>query len=308
MGCEGLPQFSGDRSSRIMRRVAVIGLGLMGGSIGLAIKARKLPWEVVGYTRTPANGRRALRRGAADSLASTPAKAAEGADMVVYCAPVRTIPTLVRESLPGLSEGQVLTDVGSTRMFLESEIPAIVAGVGAAFVGSHPVAGSEQQGIDAARADLYERATVLITPIPKAPEAPISTVLTFWKKLGGRTVVISSRDHDRLLARTSHLPHMVASLLALTVGRVPGHEKLAAFCGSGFADTSRVAEGSPDVWLDIVRTNRSNLAEELRAYRTQLDRLLESLDEGDFAGVQHVLEAGRSVRRQLLAGKKGKRT
>ncbi len=279
----------------------------MGGSIGLAIKARELPWEVVGYTRTPANGRRALRRGAVDRLAVTPAKAVEGADLVIFCAPVRTIPTLVRESLVGLKEGQLITDVGSTRMFLESEIPAILKSVGAIFVGSHPVAGSEQQGVDAARADLYEHATVLISPPPKTPEASVVAVQQFWQKLGGRAILINSREHDRLLARTSHLPHMVASLLALTVARMPGHEKLAAFCGSGFADTSRVAEGSPDVWLDIVRTNHSNLAEELRAYRGQLDRLLAFLDEGDFEGVQQILENGRSARRQLLAKGKGKK-
>lgn len=287
-----------------MRRVAVIGLGLMGGSIGLAIKARKLPWEVVGYTRTPARGRQALKRGAVDRLCASPADAAEGADLIVFCAPVRTIPSLVRECHHSLAKGQVLTDVGSTRVFLESEIPPIIKDTGAIFVGSHPVAGSEQQGIDAARADLYEKATVLVSPGLDAPAKAVSLVRRFWRDLGGSVALLGSREHDRLLARTSHLPHMVASLLALTVGRMPGREKLAAFCGTGFADTSRVAEGSPEVWLDIVRTNRSNLAEELRAYRTQLDRFLAQLDEGDFEGVLRVLENARSARRQLLAGRK----
>ncbi len=290
-----------------MRRIAVIGLGLMGGSIGLAIKKRRLGWEVVGCTRTPARGRQALRRGAVDRLCASPAEAVKDADLAVFCAPIQTIPQLVRESLHGLSRGTVLTDVGSTRHFLDTDIPRLLKGTGAVFVGSHPVAGSEQQGIDAARADLYEGATVLVTAPSGAPEAAVRRVRGFWRRLGGRVAMVDSREHDRLLARTSHLPHMVASLLALTVGRMPGREALAGFCGSGFADTSRVAEGSPEVWLDIVRTNRSNLAEELRAYRAQLDRLLALLDAGDFSGVEHVLEHARSARRELLAGRKRNR-
>lgn len=290
-----------------MRRVAVIGLGLMGGSIGLAIKSRKLSWEVVGHTRTPARGRQALRRGAVDRLSKTLVEAVAGADLVVYCAPIRTIPTLVRESLQGLKAGQVLTDVGSTRAFLQSEIPPLLKHSGAVFVGSHPIAGSEQQGIGAARADLYERALVLVSAADDVPEKAVSLVRKFWRDLGGRVELMDSREHDRILAKTSHMPHLIASLLATTVGRVPNREELAAFCGAGFADTSRVAEGSPEVWLDIARTNRSNLAEELRAYRGELDKLLKQLEECDFDGVLRMLENGRAARRGLMAGRNGKK-
>lgn len=287
-----------------MRRVAVIGLGLMGGSIGLAIKSRRLPWEIVGYTRTPARGRQALRLGAVDRLCATPAEAVKDAEICVFCAPIQTIPDLVRKSLPGLKKGQIVTDVGSTRGFLDAEIPPLLKDRGAIFVGSHPVAGSEQQGIAAARADLYEKATILLSPSPSVPASAVAKVRRFWRQLGGRVLMIESREHDRLLARTSHLPHMIASLLALTVGRMPERAQLAAFCGTGFADTSRVAEGAPEVWLDIVRTNRCNLSEELRAFRATLDRLLLHLDENDCDGVLRVLENGRSVRRELLAGRK----
>ncbi len=304
----GSPPFSGERCREIMRRVAVIGLGLMGGSIGLAIKSRKLPWEVVGYTRTPARGRQALRRGAVDRLCTSVAEAVDGADLVVYCAPIRTIPTLVRESLQSLKAGQVLTDVGSARAFLQSEIPPLLRKSGAVFVGSHPIAGSEQQGIDAARADLYERAMVILTPGADAPAKTVSLVRKFWRELGGRVVLMDSREHDHILAKTSHMPHLIASLLAATVGRTPRRAELAAFCGAGFADTSRVAEGSPEVWLDIVSTNRSNLENELRAYRGELDKLLSRLAECDFNGVLRVLEAGRAARRELITGRTGKRS
>jgi prephenate dehydrogenase len=286
-----------------MQRVAVIGLGLMGGSIGLAAKARGLTWEIVGYTRTAETGRKALRRGAIDRLAATPAEAVSGADLAIFCAPVGSIASLVKDSLPGLARGAVVTDVASTREKVDGEIPKLLKGTGAVFVGSHPVAGSEQQGIDAARADLYDGARVLLTTPARPGAAAVERVKEFWGALGARCRVIDSALHDRALARTSHLPHMVASLLAASVGRPGGRADLGEFCGRGFADTSRVAEGSPEVWLDIVRTNRSNLRNELRAFRGELDRLIAALERGDDAAILRLLERGRAARRRLLKGR-----
>jgi prephenate dehydrogenase len=183
-----------------------------------------------------------------------------------------------------------------------SDLVAALAGTGAVFVGSHPLCGSEQQGIDAARADLYEDALVFVSAPPRAAARAVPAVSRFWKQVGARVVACPAREHDRLVARTSHLPHMVASLLAVTVARSEAN-KLGRFCGSGFADTSRVAEGSPDVWHDIVLTNRGNLANELRAYTRQTERLIGLLDDGDFRGVQRFLEQGQAARRLLLKGK-----
>lgn len=285
-----------------MRRIAIIGLGLMGGSIGLAAKARGLGWERVGYTRTPARGRRALQRGAIDRLVSTPAEAVAGADLAVFCAPVESILGLLEQAKPGFSKGAVATDVASTRERIDSEAPNILEGTGAVFVGSHPVAGSERQGIEAADARLYEGARVLITLPAGARPWAVRRVRAFWEALGAGCRIIDSAEHDRLLARTSHLPHMVAALLAITVGRDGAGRALGAFCGKGFIDTSRVAEGSPEVWLDIVRTNRANLTAELEAYRRQLDRLLNALKRRDDMELLSILEEGRAARRRLLAG------
>ncbi len=288
-----------------MRRVAIIGLGLMGGSIGLAAKARGMPWEIVGYTRTAATGRKAVRRGAVDRLAATPAEAVAGADLAVFCAPVERIAPLVRDSLPGFARGAVVTDVASTRMVVDAEVPPMLKGTGAVFVGSHPVAGSERQGIEAAHPDLYVGARVLLTAPGRPGAAAVARVRGFWSSLGARCRAMDSAGHDRVLARTSHLPHMIASLLAATVGRAGGRADLGEFCGRGFADTSRVAEGSPEVWLDIVRTNRSNLQHELHAFRRELDRLIEALAASDDAAVRRLLERGRSARRRLIAGPNG---
>lgn len=290
-----------------MKRIAILGLGLMGGSLGLALKTRGPACHVAGYTRTPARGRLARRRGAVDSLHDDPAAAVAGADLVVYAAPIMRIPELVRASRAGLKVGAVLTDVGSTKSYLDAEVPRLLAGSGALFVGSHPIAGSEQQGIEAARPDLYEGAVVVVTPAAGSPAAAVRSIKGLWKKVGGVVVDMDGREHDRIMARTSHLPHLVASLLAATVGRAGGVRDVGTFCGAGFADTSRVAEGAPEVWHDIVRTNRANLAEELRAYKLQLEKLVSQLDEGDFDGVQAVLERGRAARRALLQrGRKGR--
>lgn len=285
-----------------MKRVAILGLGLMGGSLGLAIRARALGWHVAGYTRTPERGRRALKRGALDSLHATPAEAVAGADLVVVCGPVLALGRQARECHGAFKPGCVVTDVGSTKTVVERDLVAALAGTGAVFVGSHPLCGSEQQGIDAARADLYDGALVFVSAPPRTALRAIKLVHGFWKRLGARVVDCDAREHDRIVGRTSHLPHMVASLLAVTVARA-GADKMGRFCGSGFADTSRVAEGSPEVWHDIVRTNWSNLADELRAYTRQTERLINLLDDGDFEGVQRFLEQGQAARRMLLKGK-----
>ena len=274
----------------------------MGGSLGLAIKARNLGWHVAGHTRTAERGRRALKRGAVDSLHTSPLEAVKDADLIVLCGPVLA---LVRQALScraGLKPGAVVTDVGSTKTVVERELADALSGTGAFFVGSHPLCGSEQQGIEAARPDLYEGALVFVCPAAKVPVRAVKLVNGFWKRVGGRVVDCDAREHDRIVSRTSHLPHMVASLLAVTVART-GAEKVGSYCGSGFADTSRVADGSPEVWHDIVRTNWSNLAEELRAYKNQTERLIKLLDDGDFEGVQRFLAQGQAARRTLLKGK-----
>lgn len=283
-----------------MKRVAIIGLGLMGGSLGLAIKSRRLPWHVAGWTRSLQRGKIAKRRGAVDTLAGSPVEAVAGADLVVLCAPVLRLAALASECRPAIESGVVVTDVGSTKAYVDAEIRKALAGTGAVYVGSHPVCGSEQQGIEAAKANLYEKATVIVTPVKDAPAVAVKRVRELWRRVGGRVVEMDAREHDRIVARTSHLPHMVASLLAVTVGRSPD-KRIGEFCGTGFADTSRVAEGAPEIWHDIVRTNRANIAEELRAYKSQVERMISQMDDGDFDGITAMLEQGRAARRALLS-------
>ncbi len=282
-----------------MERVAIIGLGLMGGSLGLALKARECAQSVVGFSRAPENRAEAVRRRVVDEARDSLVEAVEGADLVVLCAPVLAIPTQFGMARSGLKRGCVVTDVGSTKDFLVAELEPLAADVGAHFIGSHPIAGSAQQGLQAARSDLFEGATVVVTPTEQSNASALLAVERFWSGVGARCVRLNPAEHDRILASTSHLPHLVAALLVSTVGRA-GARELAEFCGSGFRDTSRVAEGAPQIWRDILATNRDGILNELRAFRGTLDPLIRMLEKKDFAGVETFLERSRDMRRRLV--------
>jgi cyclohexadieny/prephenate dehydrogenase len=281
-----------------MPRIAIMGLGLMGGSLGLALKARGYSGRISVYARREETRAAAQAQGLADEVFADPAAAVRDADLVIFCTPILTIPDLVAQSCPGLKPGAILTDVGSTKAELAQQIAPLIAATGACFVGSHPVAGSEQQGMEAARADLYEGALVVVTP--DATTQATERVLHFWEALGATVKIVSAIEHDRLMARTSHLPHLLATLLAVTAARDDDTHRVGPYCGTGFRDTSRVADGSPDVWHDIVSTNSKAIAEELRAFRTGLNQLIEWTETSDFEKIRTILTAGRNGRRALM--------
>jgi len=235
--------------------------------------------------------------GAADKVFDSPAKAVRGADLVMLCTPVLSMGGLLARCRKALAAGAVVTDVGSTKALLVETLGGVLQDSPATFVGSHPMCGSEQAGLEAADAALYEGAMVIVTPPPDATDAAVRRVTTFWEGLGGHVSIIPSDVHDRIIARTSHLPHLVAAALTATVGRDgPG---LAPYCGSGFRDTSRIAEGSEDVWHDIVKSNDQALLHELNACLDVLGQLRDQVATGDFEGVRGFLAAARQTRQTL---------
>lgn len=290
------------RPSQPADAVAILGLGLMGGSLGLALRANGFTGRVTGYARRAAVRAEALRRGVADAVFETAAAAAQGADLVVICVPVRDIPPLVAEIAPSLAPGTVVTDVGSTKGWVVEQAEAALGSGTAHFVGSHPIAGSEKQGLDAAIATLYENAITVVTPRVQTDPNALSRVAALWRFVGARVVELSPEEHDRRLARTSHLPHLVAAVLAATAGRDGEADRFGAFCGAGFRDTTRVADGSPDVWEDIVRTNRAAILGEMDAFAARWRAATDALRAEDYAAVRRWLEEGRAGRRALLAG------
>lgn len=287
------------------QHVAILGLGLMGGSLGLALKAGGFRGTVAAYARRPETLQLARRLGLADRLCPDPLEAVRDADLAVACVPVLAIPNLLAACRAGWKPGAVLTDVGSTKAEIQRRIRGLLDRAPVCYVGSHPVAGSEQQGLENARADLYRGATVVVTPAGDEPGGAVERVDALWKELGAVVYNMPPEEHDRVMARTSHLPHAVAALLAATVARDGEPERLGPFCGTGFRDTTRVAEGSPEVWRDIFESNRDHLAAELQAFAGQIRALADRLAARDGDGIQAVLDASRKQRRALLRGNGG---
>jgi prephenate dehydrogenase len=280
-----------------MKTVAVIGLGLMGGSLGMALRQKGLA-RVKGYARRVETRQQALDMGAVDEACETPGEAVKGAAIVVLCTPVLTIPALVNECLGASKAGAVITDVGSTKSEVVNRVAPILTGHKVHFVGSHPMAGSEKSGIEAARADLYEGAVTAVTPSRGESDKVVKAVIDLWAGIGSRVIRISPEEHDALVARTSHLPHLIASLL-VTATVKEGDANFRALCGPGFRDTTRIAGGSPDMWHDIVKTNRVAILEALKGCQGQMGELISALEIGDFEAVREQLEQGRRLRRGL---------
>lgn len=286
-------------------RVAILGMGLMGGSIGLALRRRGFRGVVAGYARRAEVRELALNAGMVHEAFANPAEAARGADLTVLCLPILTNAAVLEQCRDAFPAGSLVTDVGSTKAELVRTLVPILKGTGAEFVGSHPIAGSEQQGAASARADLYEGAVVVVTPGPEASRSATDRVGDFWRSLGARVHLLDAEQHDALLGRTSHLPHLAASALAAVVGRGDDPGRTGFFCGPGFVDSTRVAEGSPAVWLDIIRTNRHNVVAELEAMGEALREYRDAVAAGDDDRVLELLQRGKDCRQRLMGARNG---
>lgn len=288
-----------------VEKMAVLGLGLMGGSLCLALKKKGWSGCLYGYARRSETLHYACDHGLCDQAGDSLKDAVSQADMVVVCVPVLSISELIREIRYSLKPGVVVTDVGSTKAGLQVEMDRILSGLDACFVGSHPIAGSEKAGVEAACAELYEGAQCIVTGTDAAPERALRKVRALWEMVGCRVSRMTPDAHDRLLARTSHLPHLLSSVLAMTVSRPDADVVESSLCGPGYLDMTRLACGSPVMWKDIFESNRHNIQKEIDAVQTELSRLRRLLDQEDMAGVEQYL--GRAAAcRSVLAVDKGK--
>ena len=280
--------------------ISIVGLGLMGASLAMALRKRGYAGRLVAYARKEETRREALARGIVDEAFDDPDAAIGVATLVVLCAPIRSCAELAVDVAPALKPGTLVTDVGSTKGWICRQMAGILPpGV---FVGSHPIAGSEKQGLQAASADLYENALTVVAGHLDVPEAAAARVADLWQSAGARTCRMDPEDHDRLLARTSHLPHVAAAALAKAIGR-DSAEQVGAFCGTGFYDSTRVASGSIEMWNDILMTNAPAVAEEVRAFKSEVERVYDDLQAGRFGAVAQFLECARTARAELLKGR-----
>lgn len=283
-------------------RVVIVGVGLIGGSLGLALCGRRLAREVVGVDPNEENLRLALQAGAIHRAAGL--EAARGAEVVVVATPVGTIPGVLEELRPHLAPGTVVTDTGSVKgPVVQAASRALPPEVG--FVGGHPMAGSEHAGMAGADRYLFENAYYIITPTPETPDWAVARVAGMAEGVGARVVTMDPRHHDWLMAAVSHLPHLVAAALMSTVGRRPERDEMLALAAGGFRDTTRVAGSNPPLWEEIFRYNAPRLLEMLGLFRAELDLLEGYIRKGDGPAVRRYLEDAAAVRAALPVRTKG---
>jgi prephenate dehydrogenase len=278
------------------RKITIVGVGLLGGSIGLAVKRRRLAREVAGFVRRPASLKDCEKAGAVDYATTDLLAAVSNADLVILCTPLTQMRLRVIEMLPALKRGAIVTDVGSVKASIVRELESLVAKAGAHFVGSHPMAGAEKTGMLAARADLFVDAFCVVTPTKESNTAAVRKVREFWKSLGARTLKLPPNQHDLLVSRSSHLPHIVAAALANLVLSPANPKTLAALCATGFRDTTRIASGSPEMWRDIALANRKNLSRSLDAFVFELQKFQRVLKKSDGKAISKFLETAKARR------------
>jgi prephenate dehydrogenase len=283
------------------RKITIIGVGLLGGSIGIAARKRRLAGEVAGYVRRAQTLAECEKFGATDFATADLLAAVSGADLVILCTPLAQMPLLAECFLPALKRGAIVTDVGSVKAGVVRELEALVKKAGAHFVGSHPMAGAEKTGVSAARENLFQNAVCVLTPGRRTNAAALRKLERFWKSLGCRTLKLDAAQHDLAVSRSSHLPHVVAAALAGLVLDPKSPRSQSQLCATGFRDSTRIASGSPEMWRDISLANRKNISHSVDAFIKELKRFQGALKKDDAAAVEKFFASAKARRDQWLA-------
>jgi prephenate dehydrogenase len=280
-------------------RVGIIGTGLVGGSIGLAL--RRAGVEVRGFDRDPTRSALALELGALDAVSASAAATAAAADVVIVAVPVSAIPAAVVEALD--AGAAVVTDVGSVKQSVVAEVAALRPDLSSRYVGGHPMAGSEQDGLDGASADLFDGATWVLTPTDQTDAAAFTTLQQLLGRVGAEVFAVDPAEHDALVAVVSHVPQLAATtLMDVAATRGSGHALLLRLAAGGFRDMTRIAAGHPGIWPDICVANRDAIVTALDDYVDALAAVRVMVADQDRDGLLDVLERARAARRSLPTG------
>jgi len=280
------------------RKITLVGVGLLGGSLGYAIRQRRLAERVVGYVRRAASVAECERLGAVDQAERDLPRAVADTDLIVLCTPLAQMRELSELMLPRVKPGALVTDVGSVKGSVVQELEPLFASVGAHFIGSHPMAGAERMGVSAASPDLFVKAVCIITPTPQSPPELVRSLEAFWTAVGALPLRLTPDAHDDLVSRSSHLPHVVAAELANYVLSPVHPKEQAMLCANGFRDTTRIASGSPEMWRDISLANRKNLARVLGVFIEDLQEFQLALEKEDVKAIAEFFEKAKQRRDQ----------
>ncbi|MFN4020628.1 MAG: prephenate/arogenate dehydrogenase family protein [Erythrobacter sp.] len=283
-----------------IRSLAIIGLGLLGGSIGLAVKARGLAITTTGWDRDPAVRARAAERGLVETVHDTPEAAVAGADLVILCVPVGAMGDSARAIAPGLRPDAIISDVGSSKAAVATALAQALPG--ACIIPAHPVAGTEQSGPDAGFATLFVGRWCIITPPAGVDPARLKALSDFWASLGSKVELMDAGHHDLVLAVTSHIPHLIAYTIVGTASDLEEvtQSEVIKYSAGGFRDFTRIAASDPVMWRDVFLTNRQAVLEMLGRFTEDLTALQRAIRSGDGDTLFALFTRTRAIRRAVI--------
>ncbi|GAB4540360.1 MAG: prephenate dehydrogenase [Thermodesulfovibrionia bacterium] len=279
-----------------IKKVAIIGVGLIGGSFGLALKEIGFGASIIGIGRNEENLIRAKERGIIDGYTTIAPHGVEDADLILLATPVGRFEGIVNDIKDRIKKGAIVTDVGSVKTEVVRRLSPLMPD-GVSFVGAHPIAGKESSGIGCASADIFKGTKCIITPAHESDNESIEIVSSIWKRIGSEVIMMTPEDHDLIYSAISHLPHIVAYSLVNTIGDIDS--EFIEFAGQGFKDTTRIALSSPELWRDIVLFNRENLIRMLEVFMKNIDRIKGLLEKEDSKAIKEEFERAREFRERL---------
>jgi prephenate dehydrogenase len=284
----------------MINRLAILGVGLIGGSLARALRDAGHVVEIVGYGRTLASLQRAVELGVVDRIETSLSAAVNGADMVVLATPVGVMPEIFPAIAPYLGESTVLTDVGSVKGTVVAAAHNALGAKLAGFVPGHPIAGTEHSGVESSFASLFVGRRVVLTPLPESSAEAVARVRAMWQAAGADVTEMSVEHHDEVLAATSHLPHLLAYALVDLLTRLDDRREIFSYAAGGFRDFTRIASSDPVMWRDISLANQKALVKMLKQYRTELDGLIAAVSGSDGDRLQQLFARAKAARDSLI--------
>lgn len=285
----------------MINRLAIIGVGLIGGSLARAVRDAGQAREIIGHGRGIENLQRAVALGVIDRVETTLATAVRDADMVVLATPVGSMGKILREIAPYLAPAAVVTDVGSVKGAVVDTARKSLGKRFSHFVPGHPIAGTEKSGVEASFASLYAGRRVVLTPLPETKDEAVARVRAMWQAAGAEVLTMTVEHHDTVLAATSHLPHLLAYTLVDMLARQNDGPEIFSYAAGGFRDFTRIASSDPVMWRDIGLANRDAIVRLLKQYRTELGNLIKAVDNGDGEALLTVFARAKAARDALAA-------
>ena len=284
--------------------MAMIGVGLIGGSLARAARQHGVAEHITGFTASAVSSNRALELGVVDDIAESVADAVAPADIVILATPMKAMQFLLPDVARAMDSNAILTDVGSVKRSIIADVGRSCPELLPCFVPAHPIAGIEASGVDASFAELFLDRNVVLTPTVEVDPGRVERVKAMWQKVGATVLTMPAREHDNIFARTSHLPHLVAYSLVDYMARAEDADMLFRLAAAGFYDFTRIASSDPIMWRDICLTNRDAILDSLAGYHRALESLEERIRESDGAGIEAVFVSSKQARDRGLEKKR----